>query len=504
MVRGTFHGATMFASVQGVADTLDVELSRFVADLTWADLPKPVRARVRELWADTVANALAGRAAASTPAVEELAMALAGPGTATIVGGGMASMTGAALVNGFQITAFTMCDVYRPALCHVTPEVVPAVLALGEHLGASGREVLSALAVGLEVTTRLGLSIDYPRFRSSGWHAPGVIGTVGAAAAGARLLRLDARSVQGAIGLGVSQASGTFAALGTAAVKFHQARGAVSGLWAALFAANGLGGARDALSHPDGGLLSTYAGGGSPELIVRDLGRRWELHNISLRRWPAASSLQSLVDVLLSVDAPSLGDIDRVEVALPDQAYALCGRMGWTDELTAMQSARFVTAAVLRDRRCWIDTFARSQRRDRELTSFARQRVTVRRDPQLPPSGCRVVVQPVGRPPVTIERDTAPGDPTAPLPPESIRDKLAAACAAAGAADVHRIEELVFNVERLADVRELTEALRVIGPTKQRPSVNQRQPVDERQPADERPPAGQRRSVRQRQPVAAP
>lgn len=472
MVRATYRYATNFASVLGVADTVEVELSRFAADLTWADLPKAVRVRVRDLWADTVANALAGRAAAGTPTVQRLATTLTGPGAATIIGGGPASMTGAALVNGFQITAFTMCDVYRPALCHITPEVVPAVLGLGEHVGASGSEVLSALAVGLEVTTRLGLGIDYPRFRSSGWHAPGIIGTVGAATAGARLLRLDARAVQGAIGLGVSQASGTFAALGTPAVKFHQARGAVSGLWAALFTANGLGGARDALSHADGGLLSTYAGGGSPDLIVRDLGRRWELHNISLRRWPAASSLQSLVDALLAVDpVPSLSDIDEVEVELPTQAYALCGRMGWTDELTAMQSARFVTAAVLRDRRCWIDTFVLARRRDRELTGFARNRVKVRRDPDLPPSGCRVVVQPAGRPAVKIERDTAPGDPAAPLPPESIREKLAAACAAAGVADTDRIEKLVFGTERLADIRELTEALRVDR------SVRPRQPV---------------------------
>nr|MDT0660962.1 MmgE/PrpD family protein [Micromonospora sp. DSM 115978] len=455
-----------------MVNEVEVELSRFAADLDWARLPAAVRERVTELWTDAVANALAGRAAAGTPAVERLATTLTGAGTSTIIGGETASMTGAALVNGFQITAFTMCDVYRPALCHITPEVVPAVLAVAEDRGRTGTEVLSALTVGLEVTTRLGLGVDYPKFRANGWHAPGVIGTIGAAAAAARLLRLDAPGIQGAIGLAVSQASGTFAALGTPAVKFHQARGAVSGLWAALFSGGGLGGARNALSHPDGGLLRTYAGGGSPDLIVNDLGHRWELSRISLRGWPAASSLQSLVATLLATDRPlSLADIDAVEVALPAQAYALCARMGWGDELTAMQSARFVTAAVLRDRRCWIDTFDQAHRGDRELTEFARHRVSVREEPDLPPSACRVTIRPTGRPAVRIDRDTAPGEPTDPLPPESIRDKLDAACGAAGLADAGRIAELVFGTENLADLRDLTAALRITRPTSQRERV---------------------------------
>lgn len=169
------------------------------------------------------------------------------------------------------------------------------------------------------------------------------------------------------MGLGVSQASGTFAALGTPAVKFHQARGAVSGLWAALFTADGLGGTENGLTHPDGGLLSTYVDGGRPDLVTRELGTRWELEQISLRRWPAASSLQSLVAVLL--ESTHSGDVDAVEIMLPSTPFAMCAEMGWQDELSAMQSARYVTAAVLRDRRCWIEQFDAVHRTDAELSS---------------------------------------------------------------------------------------------------------------------------------------
>lgn len=437
-----------------MAAIVDIELARFAARLAWRDLPAPARARAREIWVDAVANAIAGRRAAQTATVERLAGTLTGPGDATVIGGGTASMTGAALVNGFQITAFTMCDVYRPALCHITPEVVPALLAVAEQRRTSGEELMAALAVGLEVTARLGLGVDYPRFRARGWHAPGVIGTVGAAAATARLLGLDESGVRRAIGLGVSQAGGTFAALGTPAVKFHQARGAVAGLWAARFAADGLGGSDHALTHPDGGLLGTFAGGGDPAAIVRDLGQRWELEQISLRRWPAASSLQSLVACLLEVGGE---DVVAVEVALPRTSYEMCAGMGWDDELSAMQSARFVAAAVLRERRCWIDLFDHAHRTDPELTQVARERVSVRCDPGLPAAGAEVAVLRRGRPPVAARRETAPGEPTDPLPRALIRDKLVAACAATAMAPE---AELLFDVDRLPDVGDLVRGLR--------------------------------------------
>jgi 2-methylcitrate dehydratase PrpD len=444
-----------------MAALVDAELGRFAAGLAWRDLPSATRARVLEIWVDAVANAIAGRRAATTHTVEHLARTLAGPGEATVVGGGTASMTGAALVNGLQITAFTMCDVYRPALCHVTPEVLPALLAVAEQRGTSGEQLMAALAVGLEVTVRLGRGIDYPRFRGYGWHAPGVIGTIGAAAAAARLLGLDDAGVGRAVGLGVSQAGGTFAALGTPAVKFHQARGAVSGLWAALFAAEGLGGSDRAISHPDGGLLCAFAGGGDPEAIVDGLGQRWELEQISLRRWPAASSLQSLVACLLAADDDGWDGVANVEVALPRTSYEMCAEMGWDDELSAMQSARFVTAAVLRERRCWIDLFDHTHRTDPELARFARDKVSVRRDPDLAASGAEIAVLRTGRPPVTARWETVPGEPTDPLPRALIRDKLVAACAVTPVASkVDRLTGLLLDVDRLPDVRELVRALR--------------------------------------------
>ncbi|BCI51794.1 MmgE/Prp family protein [Mycolicibacterium litorale] len=427
--------------------SVESELSRFVAELEWDDVPAPVQKRVLDIWADTLANALAGRRAANTAVVQQLADRLCGPGESTVIGGATASLTAAALINGHQITAFTMCDVYRPALCHITPEVVPAALAVAEGGDVGGRELLTGLAVGLEVTARLGLGIDYPSFRGKGWHTPGIIGTVGAACAAARVIGLNDRGVRAAMGLGVSQASGTFAALGTPAVKFHQGRGAVSGLWAAMFTADGLGGTERGLTHSDGGLFTTYADGGRPELVTEGLGRIWELEQISLRRWPAASSLQSLVAALLELgdDLDPLEAIASVEIALPPTPFEMCAHVGWDDELTAMQSTRYVTAVVLTDRRCWIDSFGAVRRADPTLVDFAAHQVTVVRDDTLPPTGVEVRIVAGGRV-SALRRDRAPGEPREPLTRSQIDGKVEQASAGTPIAAAGRLDDVTTRV----------------------------------------------------------
>src|SRR5437763_16104978 len=101
---------------------------------------------------------------------------------------------------------------------------MPPALAIAERAGASGRNLMVAIAAGCEVTTRIGLGLDYPIFRAKGWHGPGVLGPFGAAAAGGRLRRFDAEASAKAFGLAGSQAGGPFAAWGTPPVEVRHCR----------------------------------------------------------------------------------------------------------------------------------------------------------------------------------------------------------------------------------------------------------------------------------------
>ena len=115
------------------------------------------------------------------------------------------------------------------------------------------------------------------------------------------LRKFDAETMAKAFGLAGSQSAGTFAAWGTPTVKFHQCRGALSGLMAALLAEQKFLATKEFLTHKDGGLYNTYANGGKPETVTNDLGQRWELEQIALRLWPSASSTQGMNTALFDV-----------------------------------------------------------------------------------------------------------------------------------------------------------------------------------------------------------
>ena len=137
-------------------------LASFAANLRYDDLPQRVREHCKNLLLDALACAVAGRLGEETGQVAALAGALAQSREASVIGSEPLSLTGATLLNAYLVTAVTMCDVHRSTLTHVTPEVVPPALAIAERDRLNGRELLTAIAAGCEVTTRVGIGTDYP------------------------------------------------------------------------------------------------------------------------------------------------------------------------------------------------------------------------------------------------------------------------------------------------------------------------------------------------------
>ena len=444
--------------------TPTAELARFVAGLGYEAIPERTRERVKDIVLDTLASAIAGRQGDESKQIRALAAALGNSREATVIGGEPLSLAGATLLNGYLVTAVTVCDVHRPTLCHTTPVVVPPALALAERDGASGRAFMAAVAAGLETTVRVGLGTKYPAFRAKGWHSPGVIGPFGGAAAAGKLLGLDAERQRNAFGLAGSQSAGTFAQWGTPTIKFHQSRGALSGLLAALLAEQGFPSSTEVLAHKDGGLFNTYSDGGNPEAVTAGLGERWELETIGLRLWPAASSIQTLITSLFALmESHDLRPerIAAVRVGLSKTVYDMHGTIAWNDKFKALLSTPYVTAVVLHDRRCWLEQFEARRYQDPMLAAFARDKVKVEIDPRVEGTGAAVEVRTIDGA-VHADRRAAPkGDPSDPLERTEIEEKLRTAAAGfLPDATVKRIIALTGDLETLADVRELTGALR--------------------------------------------
>ena len=372
-------------------------LARFAATLKYEDLPAHVRESCKNLLLDALACALAGGQGEETEQVAALAGALAQSREASVIGREQLSLAGATMLNGFLITAVTMCDTHRSTLTHVTPEVVPPALAIAERDGASGRDLLVALVAGMETMTRIGVGADYPEFRKRGWHGPGTLGPFGAAAAVGRLRGFGASTMAKAFGLAGSQSAGTFAAWGTPTVKFHQCRGALSGLMAALLAEQNFLATQEFLTAKDGGFYNTYSNGGKPALATAELGQRWEFEQIALRLWPSASSTQTMNTALFDIveqHAPAFDKIKKVRIALSPTVFDLHGKLAnYKAKFDALISAHYVAAAILHDRALTLAQFEPARYDDPVLRRAAAELIEVRPDPAVKGNNCSVEVE---------------------------------------------------------------------------------------------------------------
>ena len=440
-------------------------LADFAASLRYEDLPPQVTEHCKNVLMDTLACALAGHQGEETHQIAALAAALAQSDEASVIGGDRLSLAGATLLNGYLITAVTMCDVHRPTLTHITPEVVPVALAIAERDGLAGRDLLVALAAGFEAATRVGIGLDYPAFRGRGWHGPGVIGPFGAAAAVGRLRGFDGETMAKAFGLAGSQAAGTFAAWATPTVKFHQCRGALSGLMAALLAEQKFLATREFLTAKDGGLYNTYANGGRPEAVTADLGTRWELNQIALRLWPSASSIQCMNTALFDLIEQNKIDPDRVKklrITLSPTVFDLHGGLArYKGKFDALISAHYTAAVILHDQELTLAQFEPARYDDAKLRRAAAEQVEISPDPALTGVQATAEIEMNDGTKISARCEHPRGGSENPLSRAQIEKKFRTyAPARLGDAEVEKVIAAIDRLEDFPSARSLMEILR--------------------------------------------
>src|SRR5690348_8579081 len=188
-------------------------LADYVAELRYEDIPPEVLERAKVLTLDFLGSAIrARREAESTPSLLKMleALALDAKGDATVFGDAKSwSPAVAALLNGALGHSLDFDDTHADSSLHPSAPVVPAAFAVGELVGASGRDVLTAIVAGYEVCCRLGQALDPTSHYARGFHPTATAGTYGAAAAAGKLFGLSKEQLVAAFGVAGSQAAGS-------------------------------------------------------------------------------------------------------------------------------------------------------------------------------------------------------------------------------------------------------------------------------------------------------
>ena len=308
------------------------ELSAFCANIKLSTLPPDVVNRARFLVLDLVGNIVRARHdAESTASFLAAARAMGmGNGNAGVFGDpAHYTPAGAAFLNGALAHSLDFDDTHAAGSLHPGAPVIPAAIAAGEMVGASGADVLAGIIAGYEVTCRIALALPAGEHYDRGFHPTATCGAFGAAAAAARVFGLDAEGVAGAMGTVLSQCAGSlqFLANGAWTKRFQVGWAACNGLMAATLVKEGFKGASEALEGKHG-FMRAYAPNPTPERAVQDLGIVFELMHTAVKPYPSCRYGHAGIDAALMLRAANdiqPKDITSIRLGLPRSGMMLIG-----------------------------------------------------------------------------------------------------------------------------------------------------------------------------------
>jgi 2-methylcitrate dehydratase PrpD len=299
--------------------SLTQALGRFVADLSPNRIPEEAM-RVAQLgFIDCVGTMIAGRNEEAVRIMKSVLAPPPGPSSLTF-SAERGPAPEAAWINGTAAHALDYDDVGLRG--HPSTVLVPAILAEAEALDASGTDMLTAYVAGYETWAEL-FRRDSGLLHKKGWHPTGLYGSVGAAAACARLRRLDATRAAMAIALGASQSGGLMANFGTMTKPFHAGRAAHAGIMAARLAEAGFTASTDALEHPQGFLHAISPDGTEDRAGVPKIGEHWALltEGLGIKKYPTCYCTHRAIDCaldLVTAHPVKPDDVKQVNVAISD------------------------------------------------------------------------------------------------------------------------------------------------------------------------------------------
>jgi len=330
------------------------ELVSFAHGLALGDLPVDTISRAKTCLLEATGCGLFGSTQPWSRILLAEMTAEGAPGQCAVFGASATlAAPAAALVNGTAIHGFELDDLIAESITHPAACVIPAALAAGEAVGASGARLVEAIVAGYEVMHRVGLALGTEPAKR-GFHTTSLVAPVACAVAAGKVMQLSLDQLYSAVGLACSAASGvkSFAAgRGGGMVKrYHLGRSAEAGVRSAQLAARGFLGPPFALDSRFG-LLEVFGGAGADAArLTHELGRTWAIRDVWFKVFPICGWIQAAVMLLSEARGPrplSIGEIKSVRIGVSAYAAKNNGEPAPVDTMGAQYSIPYCAAVAL-------------------------------------------------------------------------------------------------------------------------------------------------------------
>jgi 2-methylcitrate dehydratase PrpD len=340
--------------MNAITDIQSTGLTRALAEqargLTFADIPADIRAWARQCVLDYLGCTLAGAKDELTAILLAEMEEQGGTPTAQVVGHAVRlPAASAALVNGAAAHALDFDDVNLAMPGHPTVAILPALLALAEERGASGKAVLTAFVAGYELQCRVGRVVSPGHYDGLGFHATATVGSFGAAASCAHLLGLAAEPFAMALGIAGTQAAGLKSMFGTMCKPLHAGKAAYHGLMAAKLAARGFTSRTDVIECGQG-FARTHSPDFHPERAMETPPHGWYIRNNLFKYHAACYMTHAAIEAARKVREQLGGtptDVQAIHLRLEEACDRICNIPSPTTGLEAKFSLRLTTAMGL-------------------------------------------------------------------------------------------------------------------------------------------------------------
>ncbi len=441
----------------------------------YEDLTPEVVEATKKQVLDLLGVALGGFHKAGPEELRELVMGWGGRQESTIIGTSLkVPSPNAAHVNATMVHALDYDDVHESAVMHPGVITIPTALAVAEQKGyLSGKDLITAVAIGTDMMCRLGLSSTPGKSPIGvGWHQTTLFGFMGAAGVAGKALGLSEEQIVDAMGIAYHQSGGNGQCVkdGALAKRLGPGFSVKGGITAALLAQKGVTGAHNCLEG-EWGLYNLYwRGDYDPEVLTADLGKRFEGTRVSIKPYPCCRGIHPAIDAALTLAREhdiKAENVQAIALFVSDAHYSLlCTPLDVKVRPRSPVDAQFsipwgVATAVARGRANLEDYSEAAMSNPDILALTAKTRVEIdgalKRSDKIEPTRVEITMRDGATYSMEVEHPL--GSPERPVSFDDCAKKFRDCARRIGSAQSDRVIELVGRLERLDDIGEIVRQL---------------------------------------------
>jgi 2-methylcitrate dehydratase PrpD len=359
----------------------------------------------------------------------------------------------AALANGYLGHLEDYDDTHFPTVIHPTSPTLPAAFAIGEAGGASGQDLIAAVALGIEICCRAGNAV-YPWHYDAGWHITGTMGMIGAAIAGSKIAGLDVDGIVRTMGIAGTQAAGVREAFGTMTKPMHAGRAAQAGVVSTMLSQGGFT-AAPAILEGRRGVFEVMSTDRELSRATEGLGETWEIFQNGLKPYSCGVVSHPLIDAAVALRSRpgfDAGAIESIDAYVHPLVPELMGKAEPQVGLESKFSSYHCVAIGLVDGAGFPEQFSDARARDPQIDAL-RRKVKLNIDESKAEDACRLVLHLKDGSELTEEVTHATGSPQNPLSDQRLEEKfLALATPTIGESAAKTLLDRLWHLDEAASI----------------------------------------------------